>query len=255
MNRKFALLLSLCLLGQAHAAEGSPVMRLATLEWLPYTGAALAHEGWSSYVVESAAKRFGYRAEVEYFPWTRAMQLGMKDAQYAGYFPAYYTTERAQKCYFSSSIGSSTIGFAYLKSAPLQWQSLQDLTTRTIAVVAGFSNGPSFDEWVRQHKLTVDASPSDTLNLRKLLAHRVDTVVIDKLVLRYLLATEPTLAKQRDRIVFHERPLAELSLHVCFQKTAEGRAMQQAFDTALHSLPLHKMENDYFQRIDSSALP
>ncbi|MGE5651095.1 MAG: substrate-binding periplasmic protein [Bacillota bacterium] len=255
MQRGLALFLSLCLLGQARAAGADMVMRLASLEWQPYVSSRMAHDGWSSYVVDTAARRFGYRAKIDYFPWTRAMQLGMKDAQYAGYFPAYYTQERAQQCYFSSSIGSSTIGFAYLKSAPLQWQSLQDLETRSIAVVAGFSNGPTFDEWVRQHKLTVDASPSDTLNLRKLLAHRVDTVVIDKLVLRYLLATEPTLAKERDRIVFHERPLAELSLHVCFRKTPDGHAMQQAFDTALHSLPLHKMEDDYFQRIETSVVP
>lgn len=254
MKRGVVLLLSLCLLRQTYAAEADATMRLASLEWVPYVGSSLAHDGWSSYVADTAARQFGYHAKIDYFPWTRAMQLGTKDPQYAGYFPAYYTEERAQQCYFSTSIGTSTVGLAYLKSAPLQWQSLHDLTTRTIAVVAGFSNGPAFDAWVRQGKLTVDASPNDMLNLRKLVARRVDTVVIDKLVLRYLLATEPTLAKERDQIVFHERPLAELSLHVCFQKTPAGRALQQAFDTALHSMQLRKLENEYFQRFEHNAI-
>lgn len=35
-----------------------------------------------------AARQFGYRTKIAYFPWTRAMQLGTRDPQYAGYFPA-----------------------------------------------------------------------------------------------------------------------------------------------------------------------
>ncbi len=257
MKHGLGLLLSLSLLwplaSTPATANSDQTMRLASLEWLPYVGPRLAHEGWSAFVADSAARQFGYRARIDYFPWTRAMQLGMKDPQYAGYFPAYYTEERARQCYFSAAIGSSTVGFAYLKSAPLQWQSLQDLTRYTIAVVAGYSNGPAFDAWARAGKLHVDASPNDMLNLRKLLARRVDVVVIDKLVLRYLLLSEPSLLKKRDQIAFHERPLAELSLHICFQKTPAGLALQQAFNAALQTMPLRKLEIDYFQRLEGST--
>lgn len=254
-TRGLGLLLSLCLLGPIAPAASADapharIMRLAGLEWRPYVGAALPQQGWSASVADSAARQFGYHVKVDYFPWTRAMQLGLKDPQYAGYFPAYYTEERARQCHFSAPIGSSTVGFAYLKSAPLQWQSLQDLSGYSIAVVAGFSNGPAFDAMVREGKLHVDASPNDMLNLRKLLAHRVDIAVIDKLVLRYLLLTEPTLRHAREQIAFHERPLAELPLHVCFQKTQAGLALQQAFDAALQTMQLRNMENAYFQRLE-----
>jgi len=248
----FRFMLPLCLSAAAQASGpgGQGVMRLASLEWLPYVGTGLEQEGWSSFVADTAARQFGYRARIEYFPWTRAMQLGTRDPQYAGYFPAYYTEERARTCHFSAPIGSSTVGLAYLKSAPLQWTSMQDLVPLKIGVVAGFSNGPAFDAMVREGKLQVDASPSDMLNLRKLLARRVDTVVIDKLVLRYLLATEPSLARERSQFAFHERPLAELPLHICFQRTPAGREMQQAFDQAVQSLPLRKLEAEYFQRLE-----
>jgi len=225
-------------------------MLLASLEWLPYVGAQLDQEGWSGFVADLAARQFGYRTKIEYFPWTRAMQLGMKDPQYAGYFPAYYTEERARQCHFSAPIGSSTVGFAYLRNAPLQWNALQDLASLRVGVVAGFSNGPAFDNAVRDGKLNPDASPSDMLNLRKLLAGRVDAVVIDKLVLRYLLATEPSLARDRHQFVFHEKPLAELSLHVCFQHTERGRELQKAFDRALQGMQLRKLESEYFQQLD-----
>ncbi|HZW22552.1 transporter substrate-binding domain-containing protein [Noviherbaspirillum sp.] len=257
MVRRFAfrVLLPLCASAAAHASPGThsagpDVMRLASLDWLPYVGAGLEQEGWSSFVADAAARHSGRRAKIDYFPWTRAVQLGTRDPNYAGYFPAYYTEERARTCHFSAPIGSSTVGFAYLQRAPLQWASVQDLTALRIGVVAGFSNGPAFDAMAREGKLRLDASPNDMLNLRKLLAGRVDTVVIDKLVLRYLLATEPGLARERKQFAFHDKPLAELSLHVCFQRTPAGREMQQAFDQGMQGLSLRKLEAEYFQRIE-----
>jgi polar amino acid transport system substrate-binding protein len=242
--------LLLCLALPARAAEAPRILRLASLEWLPYVGSQLQQQGLSVFIADSAAQKFGYRIQVDYFPWVRAMQLGLRDPHYAGYFPAYYTEERARQCYFSASIGSSTVGLAYLKSTPLRWQTLQDLSGLTIAVVAGFSNGPAFDALVREGRLHVDASPSDMLNLRKLVAGRVDAAVIDKLVLRYLLLTEPSLQQDRERILFHGKPLAELPLYICFKRTPEGLALQQAFDAALHTLPLRRIESEYFQSIE-----
>jgi polar amino acid transport system substrate-binding protein len=245
--------LLLCLALPAWAGDAPAILRLASLEWLPYVGKQLQQQGLSTFIADSAAQKFGRQVQVDYFPWTRAVQLGMRDTHYAGYFPAYYTDERARQCYFSASIGSSTVGLAYLKSAPLQWQTLQDLSGLTIAVVAGFSNGPAFDALVREDRLHVDPSPSDMLNLRKLVAGRVDAVVIDKLVLRYLLLTEPSLLQDRERILFHDKPLAELPLYICFKRTPEGLALQQAFDAALRTLPLRRLEGEYFQRIETTA--
>lgn len=248
----FRLLLPLCLATSAHAAAPAEqgVMRLASLDWLPYVSARLAQEGWSSFVADTAAQKFGYRAKIEYFPWTRAMQLGTRDTRYAGYFPAYHTEERTHTCHFSAPIGSSTVGLVFLKNAPVRWTTVQDLASLKIGAVAGFSNGPAIDSMVREGKMQLDVSPSDMLNLRKLLAGRVDAVVMDKLVLRYLLATEPSLEREKHRFAFHDKPLAELSLHICFQRTPEGRDMQRAFDRAMQTLPLRKLETEYFQRLE-----
>lgn len=256
--RSLCALVALCpglaMSAPAVAVKPMTIMRLASLEWQPYVSNKLEQHGWSSYVASAAGSQVGYQAVIAYFPWTRAVQLGTKDPNYAGYFPAYFTEERAKSCHFSRPIGSSTVGFAYLKNAPLAWTSLQDLAALRVGVVAGFSNGPEFDAWARDGRIKPDASPSDVLNLRKLLAGRVDTVVIDKLVLRYLLATEPSVGRERLRIAFHEKPLAELTLHVCFQRSAEGLAMQQSFDQALSTMPLRQLESAYFRRLEAAAL-
>lgn len=255
LRRWCLLLLALCLApGSAPlGAEPEPKrLRLASLEWAPYVSAGLEQAGWSSFVAKAAAREFGHEAAIEYFPWTRAMQLGTRDPRYAGYFPAYFTEERARSCHFSQPIGSSTVGLAYLKQSPLHWTSLQDLAALRIAVVAGFSNGTEFDTWVREGRLKPDPAPNDMLNLRKLLAGRVDAVVIDKLVLRYLLASDPSLARAGRRIAFHERPLAELALHICFQRTPAGLAIQRSFDAALRRMSLGQLEAEYFLRLENN---
>ncbi len=253
MGRTASLLLGLFASVPAIASDTPRTMLLASLEWLPYVGAGLERQGLSTFVAEAAAQRIGYQVNVDYFPWTRAMQTGGRDPRYAGYFPAYYTEERARECHFSAPIGSSTIGLAHLKSAPLEWSTFNDLGSMKIGVVAGFSNGAEFDALAKQGKLNLDASPSELYNLRKLLAGRIQAVVIDKLILRYLLLTESSLARERELIVFHERPLAELKLHICFQRTPEGSALQKAFNKSLQSLSLRSLENDYFQRLEKQA--
>ena len=85
------------------------------------------------------------------------------------------------------------------------------------------------------------------------LAGRVQAVVIDRLVMRFLLLADPDLRKQRRRLAFGSKPVAELPLYVCFRHTPEGRQLRQKFDAALRTLPLHAMESRYLERLEGSV--
>ncbi|MEC5159285.1 MULTISPECIES: substrate-binding periplasmic protein [unclassified Janthinobacterium] len=240
-----------CLSGAARSAPpAQPTLRLASLEWLPYVGPGLERGGLSGAVAAAAAAQFNYHVDIEYFPWSRAMRVGLEERHFAGYFPAYYTEERARQCYFSAPMGQSTIGLAYLKDAPLHFRSAAELSGLTIGVVAGYSNGDAFDALVKQGKLRTDTSPADSFNLKKLLAGRVRAAVVDQAVLRYLMLADPDVRKGRARIAFHEQTLAQLTLHVCFQRTPAGLKLRQAFDAALQGLDIAKIENAYFQQLE-----
>ena len=253
MYASFLFLLLLALPLGAQAAP--PTLRLASLEWLPYVGPDLPHGGLSANTAALLASEFGYGLKIDYFPWKRAMQVGGNDAAYAGYFPAYHTDERARKCHFSSPMGLSTIGLAHLKSQPLHWTTLADLSAVKLGVVLGYSNGEAFDAQVEQGRLTVESSNNDRNNLKKLLASRVRAVVIDKTVLRYLLLADEQLNKHREQIEFHPHPLAELPLHVCFQRSPAGQALQQQFNAALLRINREKVESDYFDQWESLKAP
>lgn len=232
------------------ARAEAPPLRLASLEWLPYVGPGLPEGGLSGAVASAVAARFGQDIKIDYFPWKRAMQVGGNDPGYVGYFPAYHTDERARQCHFSAPMGQSTLGLAMLSSARLPWRTLDDLAGVKLGVVLGYSNGEAFDKMVADGKLTVDASVNDTINLKKLLAGRIRAVVIDKAVLRYLLASDPALRKERANLVFDERPIANLSLHVCFQRTAQGLKLKRAYDAALTQTDIAAIENAYFERLE-----
>lgn len=248
-----ALCLALLCLPAMAAEEKS--IQLASLEWLPYVGASLPEQGLSSFIAASALKRLGQQFKIAYFPWKRAMQVGSTNAAFAGYFPAYYTKERALNCHFSQALGSSSIGLAYLKSNPLQWESVDDLSQlgASLGVVFAYSNGERFDTLVKQGRIHIESSASDQLNLRKLMMGRVRAAVVDEAVLRYLLKTDPVLSTYSNQIVFHPRPLAELKLYICFQRNAQGLANKTAFDQALQELNLRKLEEEYFQILGAQS--
>ena len=241
-----------CLLLPVPGMTASAPVRLATLEWRPYVSSHLAGNGFTAEVVSAAAARLDMLVQFDYLPWVRAMKLGASAAQFNGYFPAYYTEERALACHFSAPVGTSTIGLAYLKAAPVVWRTLNDLQQVKIGTVLGYSNGKEFDALVASKALDVEVSETDLQNLKKLLAQRSRAIVIDRLVLRYLLITEPSLAGARGKIEFDAKPLAELSMHVCFQRTAAGRQLQTAFDKALQHIDLQQFETKYFDQLGAA---
>jgi polar amino acid transport system substrate-binding protein len=230
-----------CLMACAAQAQTTQLMRLATLEWPPYTASVLPNGGMSSKVAFEVAKSAGYRLVTASFKWTTTVEKGEKDPDFDGYFPAYYTDKRNQDCYLSQSIGASGISVAMLKSAPVKWSTLADLSSHTLGVVTGYSNGKDFDELVAQSRQPVQAVPSDAVNIGNLQAGKIKAIVIDKHVLDYTLSR----AGGDARIIIGGPPVASLSLHVCFKRTPAGQAMRDAFDAALKNVDVTKLENDY----------
>ncbi|MGE5621921.1 MAG: ABC transporter, partial [Bacillota bacterium] len=191
----FLLKYSLALLGllapgagaavQAAAAPAPPVMRLTSAEWPPYSGEALPGNGASAAVVRAALAAVGYRLEMAFFPWRRAVAAARPAAGYLGYFPEYLSDEIMRECLLSKPIGTGPLGFAERANAPVRWRSLDDLSQYTIGIVDGYVNTSAFDQRVRAHKQPVDVAHNDAQNLVKLAAGRFNLAVIDRRVFEY----------------------------------------------------------------------
>ncbi|HEV7814414.1 MAG TPA: transporter substrate-binding domain-containing protein [Janthinobacterium sp.] len=230
-------------------------MRFASAEWPPYSSKVLPDDGVASAVVSAVLKRRGLAAVFDYYPWKRAMAAGAGDPQYAGYMPTWRSPEREKTCYFSTPIASSSTVFAYLREDRLHFASLADLTGIRVGVVAGYANGDDFDAMVRRGAMLVEEGLSDEINIKKLLAGRMRVAVIEKHVLRHLLASGGFSPAERERIVIAENLVKERPVHICFKRTPEGLAQQQLFDSAARELDLEKIERDYLKRIGEDGPP
>ncbi len=219
-----------------------------TLEWPPYTSEVLPKGGATTDIVGQAFKAAGMQADVAYLPWKRAISMAKDDAKVAAYFPGYHC-RHVEGFIASNPVGNGPLGFAQHVNAPVSWNSIDDIGEQKLKVgtVLGYTNTTEFDEkagtgWVRSIP-----APDDVTNLRKLLRQRIDIAVIDKLVLAYFLATEPTLVGEADKLQFNERPLEEKTLYVCFNDDEAGHAMRDAFNAGLAKVDVEKSVADYFE--------
>ena len=248
MRKKLGVGLLLALLATCSLAQSdAKLIRLATLEWPPFTGLLLPKEGVSTYIASTVAKAAGFRLLTASFEWTKAVEKGEKSPEFEGYFPEYFSQEREAACHLSQSIGTSVLGIATLKSAPIKWAKLSDLAAYRLGVVDGYLNGEEFDAAIKDKRQAVELGTSDAANIAKLRAGKIRGIVVDKNVLDY------TLYKLKDSasVVFNPRPIARLSLHVCFKRTSAGQAMRDAFDAALKQTDLVKLEEAYFEQMFS----
>lgn len=232
----------------APASGSATTIRFASNEWPPFVTATLPSNGLTGSLVGAVYERMGAALNIEYFPWKRTMELGLRDARYAGFLAVWRSPEREKLCHFSTSIGNTVTVLAFLKEAPIQASALAELQGVRIGTVAGYTNGGQFDGMVETGTLRTEEAYSDELNLRKLLTRRFPVMVIEKRVLRHLLASDRFTREERERIGYAEGLFRERSAHICFKRTPVGLAQQRAFNDAARDVDLQKAERDYWRR-------
>ncbi|WP_338771069.1 transporter substrate-binding domain-containing protein [Massilia sp. METH4] len=244
------LICALCwAVGSAPAHAQTPLtIRFAAEEWPPFVSDGLPDDGLSGALLRAVLDRLGYTARIDYFPWKRAMELGLHDSRYAGFLAVWRTPEREKLCHFSTPVGDTRIVLAYLKDKPVRATQLAELRGVRIGTVSGFSNGEAFDTLVRQGGLSVEEGVNDETNLRKLLARRYPAVLVERRVLRHLLTTR-FKTEDRERIAVNERLFAGRTVHICFKRTQAGLVQQRAFNDAAKGVDFGAVEREYWKRI------
>lgn len=243
------------LLGAPAPAADRPVMHFATEEWPPFFSNALPGNGLTGALLEAVLGHMGYALKIDYFPWKRAMEVGLRDPRYAGVVAMFRTPEREALCHFSDPVGSRQTVLAFLVDKPVAAATLNELHGIRLGTVSGYSYGEQFDGMVRSGQLKVEAGVNDEANLRKLLHLRFSAIIIEKRMLSYLLASGRYTSAERHRVAIADHLFSERAVHVCFQRTAVGLQLQQAFSKAARSVDLARIERDYWRGIGETGLP
>ncbi|MCG6884864.1 MAG: transporter substrate-binding domain-containing protein [Silicimonas sp.] len=230
------------------SADAADQVVITTLEWPPYTSAELPKGGATTEVVRQAFSAAGLDVDVATLPWKRAIAMAKDDAAVAAYFPGYHC-RHVDGFIASDPIGNGPLGFAENVNARINWTSVDEIGEQKLRVgtVLGYANTDEFDEKAGTGWVRAIPAPDDVTNLRKLARQRIDLAVIDKLVLSYLLATEPTLKPDVDSIAFNEKPLEDKTLFLCFNDDEAGRQLRDQFNEGLTMIDPDEIVETYFE--------
>lgn len=248
MERIARILFLLCLFGFSLQSYAEKTIYLTSLDWPPYSGDALNEQGASVAVAKAAFKAMGYTLVVEFYPWSRAVNLAQKaDSKYMGYFPEYYSDAVAKDFAYSDAMGNGPLGFAQNAKKPVTWNSMDDLSQFSIGVVRDYVNTTEFDNRVASGKIKVIPVSADVNNMQKVAAGRIDMAVVDKNVMNYLFENDAKLASMKGKASFNSKLLEDKKLFICFKNTGQGSKLRDIFNEGLKKIDVSAIMNKHLK--------
>lgn len=215
-------------------------------EWLPFMGENLYGGGIVSRIVSQSFEKVDIRVNYLFLPWNRAFTLAEKN-QVDGSIIWSVSPERKAIFYISDSIMEFKDYFFYRKDFDFKWSSEKDFRGLKIGVVQGNYYG-SFVESLKEYdEVTFEEVHEDEQNFYKLLNGRIDLLICNNKVGRYILETY--INKNREEISMDNKALRVISGHLLVsKKNKEGKNIIEEFNKGLHLL---KESGEYKTLLDT----
>ncbi|MEN9659055.1 MAG: hypothetical protein RL571_2520 [Pseudomonadota bacterium] len=219
-------------------------VRIASGEFQPYLSASLQDDGFISKIIRAAFKQENVSVSIAYYPWKRSYDMVKKgEADLTPYWVK--TPEREQQFILSDPIDIIQYGFFYLKDKKITQLEFSNLNKYKVGVSLGYSYGVAFDTARAKQQFTCDEALSDEINIKKLIARRIDLFTADKVLGQHLISTT-LLPKEADRITFFPKKFAEEPVYLLISKKIKnGAEITDKFNSGLKKI---KKNGDY-QRI------
>lgn len=177
MSRRIAILFAILAAAAMHSAGAADAVAIGVdAENPPFMYAAEGRAaGLYPAIIAAAFAQMGQAANIEAKPWKRCLRE--TDDGKAGIGGIYKNEERLKKYDFSEPIFVEKMAVYFNRANPLVFHAVTDLAGKRVGVIRGWSYGDTFDQAVRDGRITVDEVASDAMNFKKLLAGRVDAVL------------------------------------------------------------------------------
>lgn len=179
-TRLMTALLLTCLSAFAHGEK----LRIVTEPWAPYVYLENGRAKGIDYEVSAEVfKRLGVEVEWHFLPWKRCLAMidqGLAD----GILDIFQTEERGrQLLYPNEPLSDVEFALFYANARPHSVNSLQDLRGLSIGTSPGYAYAPAFGE---SPLFTREPAPTHEANFGKLKRGRIDLLITDRRVGRYL---------------------------------------------------------------------
>jgi len=223
---------------------------IASGEWPPYQSEHLEYYGFTSRIVTEAFALEGISVTYGFMPWKRSYEESKKGKWDATFLWA-STDERMQFFDFSEPIITGRDVFFYLKSEPFHWDTYQDLKGVLIGGVIGYDYGPDFQHAEKTGIIVVDRTKNDEINVRKLLAGRIQVFVCNVHVGSVFL-NKLFDKKTVRQFTFHPKPVRRKPYYLLFSKAIPDNKKKMKFFNS--GLKIMKNNGRYDQIILESGV-
>ena len=193
------------------------IVKLSTINWEPYTGQNLPDHGFFSELVTESLAKVGYRVVYGYRPWPRALKEA-KDGKVDGVMNAYWKQDRTEFLSYPDVVWKVKEEFIALQKNPISFNGkLSSLKGYKIGVLNQSAQAAEIEF------ADVKTEPvSDQLqNVKKLLAERIDAIVIPRSIFFYHLERiDPGFDRTLIKIL--KPPFKIYDMYVAFSKRKPG---------------------------------
>jgi polar amino acid transport system substrate-binding protein len=208
--KKIALLI---LIGIISCLCGKTI-RIASLEWDPYTGKDLKNEGLMSDIVRSAFEKVGYEVEFHYAPWARTYEK-TKEGKFDAIMGLSYKLDRENYFSYSDVVFENEIVFLMRKDHDFTYASNNDLKGKTIGII----KNSFLANVLAQYDIKSEGYSNLNTLVRVINGNRIELAADYKIAFQKAIIDEGL--KEAD-FKFTERAFIKDRIHVGFSKKVQG---------------------------------
>ncbi len=210
-------------------------IRLASGEWEPYQSQHLKYNGVASRIVSEAFAMSEVKVEYDYFPWARSLKSA-KTGEWDGTFLWFDTPERRKFFFISEPILDIQYVFFHLKNYSFDWNTVDDLKGIFIGGTLEYDYGEIFQTAEKAGKISVERTPNDKLNFKKLLESRIQIFPND-LEAGLQEIHKIFTPEQASLITYHPKPIKSAPHHLLLsKKVKQNKQMMELFNKNLKRL-------------------
>lgn len=205
---------------------------IANGEWPPYQSRTLPDYGLASKIVTEAFAQRGVAVRYVFIPWQRAVREA-REGRIDGLMVWSDNPDEHADFRFSDPIFDSRPTIFFRRGKERRWSQPSELAPLTLGAVRGYDYCQDFVKAERDHLIRVDRAATEEAAFSMLAANRVDAVIADQRVARYLMSTLPDPAA----IVADRSPICSNPLGLVLSNRApDGAGLMDRFNAGLAEL-------------------
>ena len=197
---------------------------LASIDYPPFYGKTLPENGPMTEVITRAYAKLGYKVNVVFLPWARAMEWSRK-GRIDGMLGVWYSTKRIADFRYSNPIMPNEIGFYKRKDDKISYQNYDDLKKQ--GYVLGSVRGYVQPTGLEESGIPIMYVNDDVQNFKILSKKRVDLIVVDKEYAKYMLE-QPALSKFAENIEWMAPVLEKKQQYLIISQKGERQVSKKS---------------------------